>query len=224
VLLAGDAAHVHSPAGGQGMNTGIQDAYNLGWKLAAVQGGAAEALLDSYQEERLPIAAWVLGVSNKLTESYAQRGFAGPRNRETFQLDLNYRGCALARELRAAPATLRAGDRAPDAPGLFAADGERRLFDLLRGTHFTALAFGQGWGDVIGRAQAHFGTALRGFAIGAAGDSGYIADSAGHAAQAYGGGALYLVRPDGYIGLVTDRREAEPVLDYLSELLPRRPG
>lgn len=61
VLLAGDAAHVHSPLGGQGMNLGIGDAMNLGWKLAAtIQGWAPEGLLDTYTEERHPIGAWVL--------------------------------------------------------------------------------------------------------------------------------------------------------------------
>lgn len=60
VLLAGDAAHIHSPAGGQGMNTGIQDAHNLGWKLALVDRGAPDRLLDSYEAERLPVAAHVL--------------------------------------------------------------------------------------------------------------------------------------------------------------------
>jgi 2-polyprenyl-6-methoxyphenol hydroxylase-like FAD-dependent oxidoreductase len=64
VFLAGDAAHIHSPAGGQGMNTGIQDAYNLGWKLAAVVKGASSALLDSYEAERRPAAAGVLALSN----------------------------------------------------------------------------------------------------------------------------------------------------------------
>src|ERR1700743_852604 len=57
LFLACVAAHVHSPAGGQGMNTGIQDAYNLGWKLAAVLRGAPPGLLDSYQAERRPGAA-----------------------------------------------------------------------------------------------------------------------------------------------------------------------
>ncbi len=57
VFLAGDSAHVHSPAGGQGMNTGIQDAYNLGWKLGSVLAGAPDALLATYEEERLPVAA-----------------------------------------------------------------------------------------------------------------------------------------------------------------------
>jgi 2-polyprenyl-6-methoxyphenol hydroxylase-like FAD-dependent oxidoreductase len=61
VLLAGDAAHVHSPLGGQGLNTGIGDAMNLGWKLAAtIQGWAPDGLLDTYTEERHPIGAWAL--------------------------------------------------------------------------------------------------------------------------------------------------------------------
>jgi 3-(3-hydroxy-phenyl)propionate hydroxylase len=61
VLLAGDAAHVHSPAGGQGLNIGVQDAVNLGWKLAqVVKGRSPESLLDTYQAERHPIGARVL--------------------------------------------------------------------------------------------------------------------------------------------------------------------
>lgn len=63
VFLVGDAAHIHPPTGGQGLNTSVQDAYNLGWKLAAVAGGASVALLDSYEEERRPIAAGVLGLT-----------------------------------------------------------------------------------------------------------------------------------------------------------------
>jgi hypothetical protein len=67
VLLAGDAAHVHSPAGGQGMNTGIQDAANLGWKLAAVVNGSApERVLETYQEERHPVGKMVLRSSGAL--------------------------------------------------------------------------------------------------------------------------------------------------------------
>lgn len=63
VFLVGDAAHVHSPAGGQGMNTGIQDSMNLGWKLAAVLGGADDAVLDTYQNERHPVGKLVLRTS-----------------------------------------------------------------------------------------------------------------------------------------------------------------
>ena len=66
VFLAGDAAHVHSPAGGQGLNTSVQDAYNLGWKLAAVITGADPRLLDTYEPERVPVAAHVLGISASL--------------------------------------------------------------------------------------------------------------------------------------------------------------
>jgi hypothetical protein len=73
VLLAGDAAHVHSPAGGQGLNTGVQDAVNLGWKLAqVVTGTSPESLLDSYQAERHPVAARVL--KNTLAQTALARG------------------------------------------------------------------------------------------------------------------------------------------------------
>ena len=69
VFIAGDAAHVHSPLGAQGMNTGIQDAMNLGWKLAeAVEGSAPDWLLDSYQSERHRVGAYVL----KLTDAFNQ--------------------------------------------------------------------------------------------------------------------------------------------------------
>ena len=67
VLLAGDAAHIHSPFGGQGMNTGIQDAHNLGWKIALALRGAPEALVDSYERERHPIAAQVLRATDAAT-------------------------------------------------------------------------------------------------------------------------------------------------------------
>ena len=83
VFLAGDAAHVHSPVGGQGMNTGIQDALNLGWKLAAdVQGWARPGLLDSYEEERHPVGERVLRMTDgayKLVMSRSQLGAAARR-------------------------------------------------------------------------------------------------------------------------------------------------
>ena len=67
VLLAGDAAHVHSPAGGQGMNTGMQDAANLAWKVALVQRGAADpSLLETYQSERHPVGAAVVKQSGAM--------------------------------------------------------------------------------------------------------------------------------------------------------------
>lgn len=85
VLLAGDAAHVHPPFGGQGLNLGIGDAMNLGWKLGAVvAGGASEALLDTYDAERRPVGAWVLdwaraqtGLMRGDAKSAALRGIVG---------------------------------------------------------------------------------------------------------------------------------------------------
>ncbi|MFD8631185.1 FAD-dependent oxidoreductase [Streptomyces sp. NPDC059533] len=133
VFLAGDAAHVHSPAGGQGLNTSVQDAYNLGWKLGAVlHGRAPESLLDTYEEERRPIAADMLGLSTRIHRGEARRGAA------TRQLDLDYRGSSIAVETRTdLPAgALRAGDRAPDGTPA------TRLFDEFRGPHWTLLAIG----------------------------------------------------------------------------------
>ncbi|MET8542434.1 FAD-dependent monooxygenase [Kitasatospora sp. NPDC004799] len=134
VFLAGDAAHVHSPAGGQGLNTSVQDAYNLGWKLAAVLAGrAAPELLDSYEEERRANAAAMLELSTRVHRGEQRRG------RATQQLDLGYRESALSVETRAdLPAdALRAGDRAPDGRR-----GGVRLFDAFRGPHWTLLTVG----------------------------------------------------------------------------------
>ena len=131
VFLAGDAAHVHPPTGGQGLNTGVQDAYNLGWKLA---DGSSE-LLDTYETERRAVAEAVLGLSTRIMKKYAD-GDADAHERpiEARQLGLSY---------RTEPAgVLAAGDRAPDAP-LVTAEGKAiRLFDLFRGPHATTLAFG----------------------------------------------------------------------------------
>ena len=133
VLLAGDAAHVHPPAGGQGLNTGVQDAYNLGWKLAHVARGGADALLDSYEAERLPIAAAVLGLSKRLHQTRSiKRGDA------TNQLALHYRTSPLSSG--DALGALHPGDRMPDAR---LADGAR-LFDHLRGPHATELVTREG--------------------------------------------------------------------------------
>lgn len=138
VLLAGDAAHIHSPAGGQGLNTGVQDAYNLGWKLAAaLRNESAESLLDTYTEERIPVAARVLALTSRLD----RRAFRTDETRpppSLDQLDISYREGALALE-DGLPSALRAGDRAPDAR---LPDGSR-LFEHFRGPHFTLISFGK---------------------------------------------------------------------------------
>ncbi|NMO91556.1 FAD-dependent monooxygenase [Actinomycetospora sp. TBRC 11914] len=74
VLLAGDAAHVHSPAGGQGMNTGIQDAVDLGARLAAVHDGEDPALLDGYERDRRPVARQVVAVTDRMTRAATLSG------------------------------------------------------------------------------------------------------------------------------------------------------
>jgi 2-polyprenyl-6-methoxyphenol hydroxylase-like FAD-dependent oxidoreductase len=126
VLVAGDAAHVHPPNGGQGLNTGVQDAYNLGWKLAHVVGGGSNRLLDSYEAERLPVAAAVLGLSKRLHQTKSiKRGDA------TNQLALHYRASSLSEGI--ALGGLHPGDRMPDAR----LPGGGRLFEQMRGTHAT---------------------------------------------------------------------------------------
>jgi 2-polyprenyl-6-methoxyphenol hydroxylase-like FAD-dependent oxidoreductase len=126
VFLAGDAAHVHPPAGGQGLNTGVQDAYNLAWKLAHVLRGGPASLLDSYESERLPVAAAVLGLSKRLHQKPSMK-----RGDLTDQLGLNYRGSSLS--TGEALGNLHPGDRMPDVP---LSDGSR-LFEHMRGPHAT---------------------------------------------------------------------------------------
>ena len=143
VLLAGDAAHIHSPLGGQGMNTGIGDAENLAWKLALVIGGrAADSLLDTYETERRPIAKDVLESTSGLTEivvgDSAISRFVRDRvgvpllnldwvqryiGAKASQLQVSYRNGPLgAGRWRRLPG-LRAGDRVGDREGLYGALG-----------------------------------------------------------------------------------------------------
>ncbi|MFF7815099.1 FAD-dependent monooxygenase [Streptomyces sp. NPDC007945] len=176
VFLAGDAAHVHSPAGGQGLNTGVQDAYNLGWKLAQVLlHGAPAELLDSYEAERRPVAAEVLGLSTRLHRATAD-GAATQRGKDVQQLGLGYRDSALAVDTRPETPedTVRAGDRAPDGPY-----GEGRLFDLFRGPHFTLLTVG------ATDAPPSLPPSVRTAAL--------------PPYAPYGPG-VFLIRPDGYVG------------------------
>ncbi|HTV19842.1 MAG TPA: FAD-dependent monooxygenase [Polyangiaceae bacterium] len=128
VFLAGDAAHVHPPAGGQGLNTGVQDAYNLGWKLAHALAGGPPELLDSYERERLPVAAAVLGLSKTLYQTRSLR-----RGDATNQLALHYRDSALSSG--DGSGSLRPGDRMPDRR---LGDGSR-LFDRFRDPAATLL-------------------------------------------------------------------------------------
>ncbi|MGK5732401.1 FAD-dependent monooxygenase [Streptomyces sp. URMC 124] len=220
VLLAGDAAHIHSPAGGQGLNTSLQDAYNLGWKLGAVlRHGAPDALLDTYDAERTQVAADVLKLSTRMhgqdRSVGLERGLSR-RGKETHQLTLTYRTGPLARELRRdlPEDGLRAGDRAPDAPCTDASGAPFTLFDAFRGPHFTLLDLTGS--DAVGeQAAAAVADAewVRMYRVG--GTAPDLVDAGGHAADAYGKG-LFLIRPDGYVGLATD--EAADVRAYLARV------
>lgn len=131
VFIAGDAAHVHPPTGGQGLNTGIQDAYNLAWKLA----DGREEVLATYETERRTNAARVLGLSEDLMQKHLDGDeTALERGENLRQLDISYRDSSDT-------AAIASGDRAPDSPVIDAAGNKLRLFDLFRGPHETLLRF-----------------------------------------------------------------------------------
>ncbi|MBV9703567.1 MAG: FAD-dependent monooxygenase [Methylobacteriaceae bacterium] len=160
-FLAGDAAHVHSGAGGQGMNTGMQDALNLGWKLAlASSGSAAPGLLPTYESERLPNAHDVLEASQLYHHVELPRGAVGrwisgsifkaiqafgPIGEAAFErvgmLDVNYKSSILSRQESAhATRHTHAGWRLPDVPCRLGGRASS-LFDIIRGTRSHLLLF-----------------------------------------------------------------------------------
>lgn len=193
VLLAGDAAHVHPIAGGLGMNTGIQDAYNLGWKVGHhLAGKAGPALLDTYEEERLPVAARLLDITTQRMEAALEAitraggGVDAVATAELSQLALAYPWSRLCGPGIDGP--VRSGDRAPDAR---LRDG-RRLFDVLRGPDFTLLDLTAGTAPVASAAGGDRTAAPR-----------VHRESGGDLATAYGPDRLVLIRPDGYVAAVT---------------------
>jgi 2-polyprenyl-6-methoxyphenol hydroxylase-like FAD-dependent oxidoreductase len=205
-FLIGDAAHVHPPAGGQGMNTSVQDAYNLGWKLGQVlRFGAPEALLDSYEAERVAVAAKLLNFVGEIYKSWVgheQKPSAADEDGDNLQLSLNYRGGPLAVAARADTADLQPGDRVPDAVLRRHTGQAIRLFDLLRGPHLTLLALGGSELPGLHDAQA---AAVRGHRIATSGlvvrgHEEVIQDPYGMLLKRFGAG-LTLVRPDGYLAL-----------------------
>src|SRR4051812_43138017 len=197
VFLAGDAAHVHSPVGGQGMNTGIQDAMNLGWKLgAAVHGWARPDLLDSYQRERHPVGELVLRMTDGAYRLVLSRS----------RLGAAWRRLAIRTLLTLPPA-------------------RRRLAGLLTGIGlryerpWRAHAWTGRWmPDVTGTDGRRVYEALRGGGF-------VLVDTTGWAATTHGlhhvavvpvrpvrrAPAAVLVRPDGYVAWATDVRDAGAV-------------
>jgi 2-polyprenyl-6-methoxyphenol hydroxylase-like FAD-dependent oxidoreductase len=220
VFLAGDAAHVHSPLGGQGMNTGIQDAVNLGWKLAgAVHGWAPPWLLDSYEGERHPVGAQVL----KLTDGFNQLMLGRSRIRRSLQAFaigsiMRFRRPRLAMAGRLTglgigyPPRHRGehrwvGRRMPD---MNCADG--RLYELLRDGRFVLV-------DATG-------TALLAAARDAAGPvvpaqvsarwSDRVRTVQCRPGAAPGLPGVVLVRPDGYVAWACDRPSGDDVVGAVS--------
>jgi 2-polyprenyl-6-methoxyphenol hydroxylase-like FAD-dependent oxidoreductase len=164
VFVAGDAAHIHSPVGGQGMNTGLQDAYNLGWKLAmTLEGVASDSLLRTYNEERHPIGTKLLQTTDRAFSTVAGTGnlfkivrailfspvgkkLVLPRLMElapqwASQLGINYRSSSLA--MSQLPLKLWGswplvgGDRLPYFSFYNQKEEERSTFDFVRGPHWT---------------------------------------------------------------------------------------
>ncbi len=246
VFLAGDAAHIHSPAGGQGMNTGMQDAFNLAWKLAlVVQGICAPPILASYDAERAPVAGDVLNLTDRMTRMATMRNslaqsvrdyllpmvsgidFVSERVAERLsELAVNYRKSVLVENH--GTGGLRAGDRAPDAELRDDGIQARRIFELLRAPRHVLLIF---LGSSGTTAQAEqLGNMLSSFpadvidsyrvARGRTGSPAELRDLSGlaHAAYSLTSGGLILVRPDGYIGYRSAHFEANPLRAYLARI------
>jgi hypothetical protein len=232
LLLGGDAAHIHSPAGAQGMNTGIQDMINLAWKLALVlKGQAPPALLDTYEQERLPVIRDVLAKTEGMTNVIGS-GNVGPwaQEAEMAQDTIATRMCQLAIGYRDSPLSatylqegLHAGDRVPDLPVRCHSEGgagwqEKTLFSLLDPSRFTLLAVRsaesaaapadlydavQPWRPLIGVVELA-----------------PAPEAARERFQAVFGrsNGVFLVRPDGYVGFASGEHAWTRQLDAYCRL------
>jgi 2-polyprenyl-6-methoxyphenol hydroxylase-like FAD-dependent oxidoreductase len=234
VLLAGDAAHIHSPAGAQGMNTGMQDATNLAWKLALVAGGRADAaLLDSYQDERHPVGASVVRMTTLMTDVAALSGPAaavrnaalavvGHLHRVTdtlattaAELTIAYPDSALSvHHGRHRRGTARAGEHAPDPDGLQRPDGRAvTVEELLARPGFLLLVRTDGSVDALRTVLGDLGTVVH------LGHDVLDPDDVLDRVLGLGDDGLALVRPDGYLGLVADTADADVLRRYLTDAL-----
>ncbi len=237
-FVLGDAAHVHSPMGGQGMNTGLQDAYNLGWKLALVVAGRADAaLLDTYAQERMPVAQELLETTDRafqfvvadtwiarmlrtkiifLIAAFAmtfervrQRAF-----RTISQIGIRYPQSPLSQTLGKLPGSApQAGDRFPWLHLKMQANGPTEdLFQTLDDTCFNLLVFG----PAPAIALAGYGDLVREYAIPLDPGNRAALDRAGIAAPSF-----YLLRPDGHVGLCGPQVDWPAVEAYLTRWLHR---
>ena len=239
-FIAGDAAHIHPPVGGQGMNTGLQDAHNLAWKLSLVSRGIADArLLDSYSAERRPVGLDVVQSTSAALNAVLVREASMPAMRET-QLLVTYRGSPIV--LDACPqldAALPApGDRVPEVGGLTQVfiGHARRLQEFVgRGRHVLVGYVEGGADDRLDRfmegyraLHAALGEGAAGVIVAAPGCDvphderiTVLTDSASEFAAAFGapGGTVWIVRPDGHIGWRSDACTAHAVENWLGQSL-----
>jgi hypothetical protein len=248
VFVAGDAAHIHPPTGAQGMNTGIQDAYNLGWKLAlAVRGAAAQGLLDSYHAERHPVGMEVVGRTVRAagTATGTDNGDspATAMAREA-QLLIQYLESPIVSEDLSTPAALSGGPtpglRAPDATGLrqSAVAYPIRWHEMLRHPGLTLLLWATDagrWAEakaladrvtVAAGGQVRCYLAVPGSLNNIDVSGATLRDDTGNLCKAYGFDAAtgtevagYLIRPDGYVGYRADTIDLDRLLDKLSRTL-----
>ena len=216
VFLAGDAAHVHSPLGGQGMNTGIQDAVNLGWKLAgAVHGWAPPWLLDSYERERHPVGAQVL----KLTDGFNQLVLGRSRTRRRLQT-LAIRTITRVRRMRLAITGRLTGvgiSYSPRQPRRHPLVGRRmpdltcagsRLYELLRDGRFVLVDASE---------AAPVGAGTSGSALVAARWADRVRLVSCQSGPAPGLPTMVLVRPDGYVAWASDKPSDDDAIAAVSD-------
>lgn len=239
VFVAGDAAHIHPPTGAQGMNTGVQDAHNLAWKLAlAVAGLASDELLDSYDLERRPVGEEVVG----RTVRDAREGIGADSTdidfvmRREAQLLISYADspAVAGSTVPSAPAAPRAGERAPDAAGLSreSVNHQLRLFDVLGGVDHSLVLYADaaaGTGDVAGleslaaeisaKSRGHFDIHVVAAPTAQVGstDLPLLRDTDGRFADGYlpDGSTVFVIRPDGYVGYRGPVTDAKAALAYL---------
>lgn len=247
VFLAGDAAHIHSPAGGQRMNTGIGDAYNLGWKLALVVNGQAPvSLLDSYQAERVPFARAILNGSdrvfrfqdtpNPLAQTlklvavppiFRVLSHSALLQSKLFwlasQLWTRYRKSPVVAESGPVGRLPRAGDRAPYGVFETGPEAGTSLFQQLRGVDHHLLLFGglQPDPELLQRVRAEIATTLDRYP---APISLHEVASANRTLQErYGADrpSVFLIRPDGQIAYRGDAADVAALTAYLDRVFVR---
>ncbi|MEP9389060.1 FAD-dependent oxidoreductase [Mesorhizobium sp. KR9-304] len=234
-FILGDAAHIHSPVGAQGMNTGLQDAYNLAWKLAlAVRGEADPALLDSYNEERLPVArrllattdrgfklvvsdSWLAGLlRTQILARIAAFAMSIERVRQfafrtVSQTGIGYRDSSLSKAIDTLPASApQSGDRFPWMHLELRPDGPAEdTFKAFEDRCFNLLAFGQSVPDGPG-----FGAIVKSWTV----PTGPRND-AELARVGIPRLSFYLIRPDGHVGLCGTTADATAIRRYLAETI-----